>query len=575
MRSCSKLRLVALLGPLAVVTSSLADGPAGVSPDVERVLRYVPDETKLLVVAPEISRFVKGVNAFGEAIGMRRMARFEARHVFVDSECLRARLLDLDGPFVVAVSTRGAEPVLVTTIVEADRSDWKPAEVSVALPAGMQVYDLGDEGFAAVSGDLAVLSRQADELQRAIGSSGAFGRRFAAAHAEQLAKRDLVVHADLPAWRDFMEQRLELFAQGAYMGMAGAPSPEAALQLWTWAVEQIRKMMAEALTYTVAANLSAEGAFLEDRIRLRSDGDVARYLRSVRKPERDIFRGLPAGRSAFVFAQEWELPEDVTGINESLVKVMLRQGAMATKGEGEAFERALQRSLAAYRKISGTSGVFMQSECGKGLVYYGMYLTSDGEAVREDVRAVCELCPEMMDVWGPCSGQRPTVAQERFGTLTADVYRFSNGDTESPAAAMFDPIYGKGAALHMATVPGGVFYVFGQAPTARSVLQRQASSSSSPLSSDPRVVALKKRLSAHPQLCVLVDLPQTIDLVTTMVRAMGAPMPTMSMPDAPMPLAGAAFYLQPDGVRTEAWVPAPPLHALLDAMEKVQARAQE
>ncbi|MCK4341081.1 MAG: hypothetical protein KAY37_05080 [Phycisphaerae bacterium] len=571
MRPLITLTAVALIWPLTVAAQSPAAKPARIPPGLERVLKYVPDDTHLIVVVPSFDRLVAGISDFGKAIGVEDMAAITALEILEEPFGENAAALNSAGAFVLAISAEDEEPLLIASFstLEQLASTTQPTE----LPAGARLFELADKGYVAVGKDnVGIFAREKSELRRALESGGTFTRRFMEQNADLLARRQVVLHIDVPAWNDILERHLDMIAQGAYMGMAVAgPEAEAGIQIWKWIFEQVRSLVSEVQTYALALRVDSRGVFVQDRATFKPGGELARYLKRVHKPKRDLLRGLPAGAGAVVFASEWELPPGVEGLNEAMIKAMLGMEALKEQIGSENFEAALEMSIAAQRKMSGYNCVFGRAADGKCLCFSGLYLTDEGEAVQRDTRMAFEKCPEMMNMWGTFSSATLRSESEQVGAVKADVFCFEVEADESRAQVMMQMFYGEDSAMYLAPHPEGVAYALGPRDDARRLLTQLLSAEGPPLSRDKRVVALFKTLSPDPQFCMLVDVPRCFEILTAVAREVGLPISAVKAADRPTPLAGFTFYLEPQVMRGELFVPSEPIKVLLKAIEHARA----
>jgi hypothetical protein len=535
---------------------------------LEKVLKYVPDDTHLAVVVPNLEALVAGCAALGKGVGAERLAALTVADLLEEPLGSSASAVDKSGAFILAVSAADTSPLMIGSVgsVEAWKGATKPAD----LPGGALLFELGDERWAAVTREnVAVFAREKEDLQRALRSSGTFARRWTEQAADQLTGRQVVLWIDVPAWRGLLDQQMTAVTKGVNLGMAAAgPGAETAVEVWQALLEQVRKLLSETETYVAAARVDGDGVLLRDRVTFKADGAAAKYLGEVKKTKRHLLRGLPAEGSAIALACEWEMPPGTETLNELLVKALFKLDTLKEKVGAEKLEAALSRNVAIYRKVSGYSVAVVAGPREEGLMYCGVYLTGEGGAVQRDLRAVCEMCPDLLNAWGMYPSTSLAREPEKIGGVEADAYRFEFGTDNAQVQAAVQAVYGKDPVLYMAPHGQGVAYAFGPREAARELLARVLAAGGPEFSQDKRVAALFATLSPDPQACVILDAPRLLDMVRTMTKRLGAPFPPVQITGKDLPLIGCAMYLDPQAVRGELFVPAAPVKAIIGAFEK-------
>ncbi len=565
----------ALVGALGAAAAPPATGPAtapaALAPPVAAVLRYVPDDAHLVLVVPSLQEAVAGISAFGRAIGVKDMADVTVLEVLQGPLGERAKAIEAAGPFVMALSAQHGEPVLIGSCSAAGlpKSTTSPAE----LVPGVQLIEVGDSGYLALTADrVAIIGREKNDLLRALESSGKIARRFAEQYAGLLASRQAVLYIDVPPWHDVLRQQLGVVAQSMYMGMAATPNAAEGIQVWKWIFEQVERIAGELNTYVVTARVDGEAVFLEDRLEFKPEGTVARYLRAVRKPKRDLLRGLSPDPAAFVFAYEWELPPDVESVEAGLMRAFLRMDAMKERLGAEKLEAALDRSVEIHRKICGSNGVVEAVPEGDGLLISGLYLTTEGPVVQRELRELYETFPELMNAWGGLPSTTVRHEDEKLGDVVGDLYRFTFETDDARLQPMLQMVYGATPSVYIVAYAPGVAYALGAQEPARVRMLRLLSQPSASLSRDPRVATLFTKLSPNPQMCMLVDAPRCVKLFGGMVRRIGVPFPAVPLSDEPAALIGCALYLEPEAMHGELLIPAAPLKSLVEAFQKSETK---
>ncbi len=561
---------VALIALLVVVSAggvqaALADEDGRVS--LTRVLAHTPEDASLVVVVPSIEGFAGGMRAFGERLGSSSVAGTSGRDILTGPFGAPGDVLDTAGPLVMAVSAAHADPVLIGGL--GALADWTPATPASSLPAGVQIYEQERRGWlAVVDNTIAILARSEQDLMRAVRSRGEVGARLAEAHADWLRRQHLVLHVDVKPWRAVIHQQMAVVSQGAYMGMAASgPDAQTALQLWEWVLEQFELLVSEMETYALSARVGADGIRVEDRAAFRPGGRVVGYLSQVKRSQRDLLRGLSREMGAAVFAAEWELPPNVQTLDEAMVKAMLKMDLFRDKAGDARFQEAMQKSIELYRKMSGYSGMFSRDPDGEGMVFSGVYLTRDGQAVRRGMRSVIELCPDLMAAWGSLPGTSVRHEVSQVGQGEGDMYRFDVDQATCPRRPTLQSLYGQDTTLYMAEHPEGVVYAMGSRAGSEQVVENLAQTPRSSLRENPRVAALLRRFTPRPQACLLLDLPEMMGIVADSVRQQGGVFPPMPRGGDGTALVGFTFYLEPAAIRSEVFVPTQPIRMMREAFD--------
>lgn len=542
---------------------------------VERALKHVPDDAALVAIVPSVDALAAGLSAFGKAAGIPDLGEVTARGLLDKALDKSAAALDPAGPLVLVLSAGHEEPILIAAL-ESEES-WKAATQPSVLRDDVRVYEFGTDRFVAASiGPVAIFAREKGELRRALDSTGQFVARFSTDAGPWLGQRHVVVYADVPAWKNEIEASFGLVAQRMSVGMVAAgPDAEASRQVGNWMLERLKRMVLEARTYVGSVRVDARGVFADSRALFPPDSGVGRYLQQVHRPKRDLLRGLPAGDGPVVVALEWEEEPGAESFSEAMVKALVNMEPLRQRIGAEKLEALARQSMELNRTVPGTSMVFGFSPAGKGLLYWGLYLTREGEAVQRDMRRICELTPELMGAWGAFPAAMTPSTPEHVAGVAVDIYQFNFEVESSPRQPVVEALYGKSPTLYMAPHPQGVAYAFGPDADAREKLTRLLKPDAAPLSRDPHVTNLFKILTPDPQMCILVDVPALLTSVAGLLEQFGVPLPPLELGDAQAPWAGLAFYLEPAAPRVEFFVPAEPIQAAVKALKELEGPTDE
>ena len=575
MRALANPLVLVLTGALAALAQTATTQPGKLSPGVERVLKYIPDDAHLVVVVPCIDELSRGIAAFGKSLGATDLSSASALDMLAEHLGTTAAAIDTNGALVVALSAERDEPVVIAALTSDEK--WRSATQPTPLGADVQLFEFGPDRYVAASvGTVAIFGREKAELNQALNSTGKVAGRFVAETANTPAPRQIYVYIDLPSWRESIEAQMAVVAQGMSLGMAAAgPDGEAAMQIWNWMLGQLKKSLAETQTLVATTRIDAQGVFADARVTFKPDSPLARYLKQVQRPGRDLLRGLPSGEAPVVLAFEWEDAPDTVGFNEALCRVVLGMESLKQKVGPEKVDAVMKRSIALNHRIAGSSAVFTIVPEGGGMLYWGLYLTKDGPAVQRELRAIFEAAPDMMSAWGSFPAAMRPHEPEKFGSVEADVYQLNFAADGAPVPPMLTAVYGKDPTLYMAAHPEGVVYAFGPQDQSRKKLGELLAPGAVPLSQDPRMVELFKTLTPNPQLCMAFDLPVVMKNVAAMVDHMGLPFPKIDIAAAPGALAGCTLYLEPDAARGEVYVPTQALKPLIKAFEDLEDPAEK
>jgi hypothetical protein len=537
--------------------------------ELTRLLARVPEDAHLLVIVPRLDELTAAVNTFGQAAQVEGLAGFAATELLRERVGAGSRGIDRHGPLVIASSTQRGEALL---LARCDRSGLKNAAAQPeTLAGGARLYRFdAEDHLAATVDDVIIFGRSERDLERALAATGATAQRFGKVAAQRLDGHAAAVIIDLPAWRDTIEFQMDMFVQGMFLGMpVKGPDADIAMEIWTGSVEQIKRLLAEARTLVVTADLDAAGARAQAWMEFAPDGKVADYLRRLQRPQRDLLRGLRAGGGAVVFALEWEDPPDAEGPSAALNRSLLNMPRLREKIGAERLASVLEKNEIVNRKAPGTSGALEFGRADEGMVYWGLYLSPRGPQVLADLQSIYSDFPDVMSAWGALPAPMEPAAHESVAGQTAVVYRFGLADAPQPTV---EALYGAEPTMYMAAHPAGVAYTLGPRDAARRALRELLEPAGRPLRDDARVRPTLRMLSPNPQMMVLIDVPRMLDSAAALMERVGlrrAEAPEIPSGDTPM--VGGAVYLDADAVRAEAAVPVASVR-VLEEMRRARQR---
>lgn len=560
--------VLALSAPAIAQPTTQATQPASRGDSLARVLRYVPDDAQLVLIVGNVERFAAGVAGFGKAIGVADLGKFSGDAFVRDTLGAPDGVFDRDQGLVMAVMANGDESILLGV---AARGQKVATTRPTAFGDDAEMTDLGDDGLVVRTSDgVAILGREESLLRRATGSTGRLGKTLLQGDRGLLDRHPLVIYVDVPAWRDKVSQFINLIAQTTYLGMAAAgPDAEAAIQVQRWFFDHAQALLAELETYTVGLTASPEGLFVQDRAAFRPDGAAGRYLHAVRKPGRDLLRGLRAAKPAILFACEWELPPDVDTLESTMLKTLLELESLREKLGEEKLGAAIRQAQSMHRRLSGYNGAWEWLGA-QGSLASGHYFTREPAEFMDDLRGLYTSTPEILSAWGSFPAMTVRHESVRAGERTIETFHLSIPEGGPPSKPDLAVIYGRDPQILFTRAEDGVVYAIGSAEASKAALDQAAKATGAPVREAPRVQAALARFSPDPQALMLVDLPAMLEFVAAMSEGMGVPLIRMECGDATLPLAGYMLHLDENACRNEVFVPAEPIRAFIESVERLQ-----
>lgn len=553
-------------------TSQPTTRAAALPAAVERVLQAVPDDTHLLVVVPSVDTLARGVGSFCKAASLPVEEEISAAALLSDLLEGAGRAIDADGPLVLAVSAEREEPLVIATLKSVEPLG---ATAPPTLVRGAEVYELKHEQLAAVTPDRVVIfGRERVDVEAALGATGKAVRKLTPEHLALLARRQVLLWVDVAPWEPTIQQGLNFFIQMVSLGAASAgPEGEAAMQFYRAMFDLLGKVVREADNYAAALQVDERGVFFEDRATFKADGAADRFLADVRPGRGDLLRGLPAG-AVMTFGAEWESVPGAPSLNEAVMRALMSATVPRERVDAEKLERAVERSMAMYRTMTGFNGALLPAE-GGGMLYAGLHFTKDADALVREMRVVMRESPELLKVWSTLPTAEIGYEAETVDGTSLDCYLFNFGSDNPQIQPMLDAFYGKDASMYCLAAPQGAVYAMGPRAQARSLALRLKNPPPAALSEDARYATLLKRLSPHPQFCLTIDLPATMQVLFQSLEKAGMPLPPLDFGQSPAPLAGAAFYVERPVVRFEILVPAEAVGTLAKGFGSLGAAARE
>lgn len=549
---------------LCVPMTAVAKSP------VDAVLKQVPEDAALVVVIPDFQKFTSSLVAFGGAAGIDQLAEMDGPGLMSKMLDGHVEGLDLRGAFVLAMKPGQKDVLLIGTVSNPDL--WKKAAKAEDVDEDVAAFRMhGERWYAGGVGNVGILAKREATLRAALTSDGRFRKRFAP-HGERMLKdNQLVVWADVAAWRPLAEGVVTM-ADG-FMQMAVAmsdPKAQGGAAMSKWFFEQARLAVRESLVYGAGIRCSAEGVFGQDLLTVQPDGEIARYLGKVRKSKTDLLRGLPVDPGMLVFATEWLLPRGTRTFSEAVLNAMLETEQGRELAQDKKTKSGLDAAVRLYRQINGYSGVIDQAKDG-GFVVAGLYLTENPLAAIKDLETALGtmMGGKLMATMSSQFSMDVTHSTERIRGSDADVYAFSFQAQNEEIKKALNLVYGEHTRFYVARHADGVAYAMGPGDVGRDMMAGMLHRDGPNLPTNDRIVAARKAIAPDPQICVFLDLSKLARFGMTMWQKVGGgPVPPSELLEKHAPLIPFGIYLDRTAMRTEAFVPAASVRRVIDSLRQ-------
>ncbi|MCB9855055.1 MAG: hypothetical protein H6818_05150 [Phycisphaerales bacterium] len=538
-------------------------------PPVDAALRHVPKDTALIVAIPDLSGFVSGVNAFGKSSHLEELVRLNAADVVGGPLGGHIEGLDLNGAFIVAMRPGQAGPLLIGTLSSPDA--WKQSANAEELADGMLKFQLRSQSwYANRIGNVGMIAKDEATVRAAMSADSRFAERMGADARAILSKHEVFIWADIAAWREVLDGAMSI-GQGAMQLFSAMTDPEAegAIAMWRYFFDEARKYVRESEHYAAGMRFSADGAFAQDLLNVRADGEIAGYLAKISKSKRDPLRGLVGEPGMVVFALEWLVPEGTPSLNEAMLdafgKTMQGRQLLQQEENKKGFD-AVKRF---YRRLTGYSGSLCKAE-GGGIGVTGFYVSQAPDDAMKDFRQAADMWmkPEWMRMMTSQLTMNTAHETTRIGDVEADVYRFTFDSQNAEAKKAIDVMYGESMEFYIAPHKQGVAYAVGKGDFAADALRRLYDPDAKMLADYSRIAIARSRIGPDPQVCMFFDLPKTSRFFMGALKELGEDVPTVLPPKEDAPLIAFGVYLEPAAMRSETFVPAIAIKQMIDACQR-------
>lgn len=523
---------------------------------LDRALSHVPEESALIIVAPSLDKLVSGLAEFGGSIGVERLRTLGPAKLLSELDVLeRINGLDPAGPLVIALEPTRLSPLLVCQVLDAE--EWRTA--SGAQPADGELWRVqmfGEPAYAASAGNLLIVGDEPDAVRSALRGSFDYAARFGPRARAWLSDHQLVVAIRVPPWTGLISPMLGAGRTSLQLSMMLAGQrDENLLRVVGWLFEQAEQLLGQVDTYTAAVRIDSAGVFFRDALSFAPDSAAAAYLKKVIKTDRDLLRGLVDDETVFVFAHEWELEPGTEGLNTAVVAALLGSGTLRERLGEEKFLPGYEALLAAYNDISGSCTAVSARPAEPLLVFSAVQFSSRPQQVLSNMRLAYETMPEFLSALGGGASADVTCRAERIESIDAFACEVSFAAPDEQSRRAIEMLYGRTLTTYYAAQPVGLVSATASAERAAAQLVRMTSGKGRPLAENPRVRQVWARLSPRPQVLLLLDAAQALDLVLRADRS-GRTGTTAPAPDTSLPLVAYGGYLDGRTLCSELCVPA-------------------
>lgn len=539
----------------AALLACLAAGSAS----AQNVLKQIPDDAGLAVVVPNLNRLAASLMAFGKAIDVKDLEELNAEKMLLETVDSTDGINADDG-FAMAVSPRNdSQPLLLCTL--SDAAAWKKS--SGAAPDAeaeglLAVVVQGDDMYAAIKGDVLMLSESAAMVRAAMNSKGKFAAAFAKSAGSLAGDSQILLYIDVPVWRTKVDEGLGMAEMMLPMLLGNIPGPaqnaQTSVAFIKFALSELRGLIHDARSVVLAARIGSDGVRITEVLGFDEKSKTAAYLKSAKKSDKDLLRGLPDLPFAMAFAYDWETPPDAPTFSEKMLDVVSELLPADDAEKKQLIKKGLDKARSLYRRISGINFALAAPPEGAGMIFWGAYLSKNPTAVQKEMT---ELMTQHSDLMGALSmGVQTEIVHEsgRVADTPVEIYKFKITSDDPMANQMMQQMYGDTPTMYTVVKGSELLYVMGPAEEARKRLEQNLSGKLSGLSTNKRLSAANATISPNPQAVFYIDVAQLAEFAAQMA-AMGAPVPEFKI-SKQVPLVAGGCYLEAPAFRGELFVPA-------------------
>lgn len=542
---------------LLLATPVLAQMTAG-------ALEAVPEDAQVVVVMPSVERFGGGVGALIKALGITEMGEFNASTLATESLEVGDGL-DLSGTWIAALRTEdSSNPLLIVAVKDA--AAWKKAASAEEAAGGLSKAIVhGEDWYVADKPGLMLLCQDQDYLKSAVKSSAKAAESIRKRAGDALDKHSLVFVVDVQGCKDAIQQGMTTFETMIRMGMAmqGGSKAEAGLAFWRWMFEEVRGVMADVDSAVAGVTVGADGVRLGAHCTVRGGSKSADWLKSIKRGDASLLRGLPDEPFGIALACEWEGGQEGSSVSARMLKAMLDATAVEGADVAKA-QAALDKSIEMYKLMTGYNAIIVPPGEGGGMLLSGAYFTSKPKEFAKAFEAMMQDTTALAGTFGMGMKFDTAHSSEKIGASDVEVYGFKFDVKDEQTAQMIKMLYSDDSSMLLTPRDRNVSYAVGPTAAARACMKRTLEASDGALDKNKSVADAARAISPKPHGLVLLDLPRAAEWVLRMASATGAPVPPIEFGDKSAPLLAAGMYLDAQP-RVELFVPAPALRIVMDA----------
>lgn len=557
-----------LIGLVLTVSASLFAGSS-----LERALKHVPENTGVVVILPSLDGITKGVNAFGKAIDMEEMIKFDIVEAmdFEDEVGEGFKVVDRKGAFLLTVTSDAEEGVGIFEVT--DPSVFEKMEGATKDDDGVISVLSPEERYYGVVGNLILVAKEKSLVRSALKSDGKTGEMIRKTAGDLLDKSQALVYVDTLAMKSKLDEGFMMFEQMAPM-MAAMMGPQgaAAGASISFMVSELKTAVADSRVWWFAGRIGTDGFAISAASHFRDDSKMAAYLKGVKSGKNDLLAALPDQRSIVTVAYDFLAPADSESFSEKLSRVMIAEMKFEDPSERERVESAVKRSVEAARTVTGMSMTLALTP-EKQMVSSGVMFTTDGGLLLKNFEATNEMSQLMGKALG--GGAIRWTINTSKETIAGQDAMISSIDLESDdpnVTGMLEMMYGGTRMTSIAAAAKEhVVFAGGPAEASRAQAEKLLKHSGPGFAANSDAKAALASISPKPQGVVLLDFGMAFDWAMGLANAMGGGMiPQVKFDPNVKSMAACGMYLGADSARLEMYVPSQAIKALMDAIKKME-----
>ena len=511
---------------------------------LDDLLSHVPENAALVVAFPDLAHLDGGTLALGAACQADFGPGF--------SRNLLGLLPVSDETLARAVADRAA-------LVVALRPECRAPLVLVGVHGRHNLHG-PDRETVRIDGNVLMASRDPAwfEGSHAAGKPGP--ARWPAAFAADSRTNHLLVHIDVPRWKDAIERKLFLF--GSMATMATAAQGEGSVDLIHAMTDAVRSLIGQLDSITVAGYIGGAGIRVHCAIHPRTGGPIADYLASASRiePPWPQIAGADSGRLLGFLGGAWRLEQGQV----SLMEVTSRLLCDATKDSADVETAEMEKAVEVCRRIDGQFVTVLLDE--KNHAQAITFVSAREPELALD--GMARLTHITQTATGRAMIENTRTTHETIAGRKATVACITMAMPDPIQQQMVKSMYG---GVELCTVylpaPGGFWTCVSTPAASRALAEQLATGALPPLRDDPRVREALASITPNPDGLGLMDVSQVVRFGLRLAAALNLP-DVQLPPDAgdgatPPPFVVGGLYLRPAACEFEVRVPAAAIGDLL------------